>query len=94
MFWLTSNGLSVRSNISTKCVLRNASVCITRIEFDMSDIRCIYSISLNENDFNSIKSRFDSIRSSCNRWRWRNACGWIVISPVSIIERYWRWWRP
>jgi hypothetical protein len=64
IFRLTSNGLPVRSNISTKCVLRNTSVCKTRIEFDIRDIRCIYSISLNENEFNSIKSRFFSIRSS------------------------------
>jgi hypothetical protein len=80
--------LPLRSNISTKCVLRNASACTTRIEFDMSDIRCIFSISLNANGFNSVKYRFDSIRRSCKRRRCRNACGSIVISPVLIIERY------
>jgi hypothetical protein len=55
--------------MSTKCVLRNASVCIIRIEFDTNDIRCIYSILLKEKDFNSVNSRFDSIRSSCKRRR-------------------------
>jgi hypothetical protein len=34
------------------------------MEFDINDIRGIYSISLNEKDFNSTKFRLDSIRSS------------------------------
>jgi hypothetical protein len=69
IFKLTSNGLSVRSNISTKYVLRNASAFIIRIELDLSDMRCIYPISLNENEFSSINWRFNSIRSSCKRGR-------------------------
>jgi len=93
-FELTSNGLSVRSIISTKCVLRNTSAFIRRMEFDINDIRCIYSISLNEKDFNSTKFRLDSIRSSRKWWRWRNACGAILVNPVLIIVRYSRLWRP
>lgn len=64
------------------------------MEFDTSDIRRTCSISLNENDFNSVKFLLASIRSSCKCGKWRNACGWIVLRPVSIIERWWRFWRP
>ena len=93
-FQLTSRGLSLRSNISTKWVLRNASVCKIWIEFDFNDKRCMCSISLNANDLISTRFRLNSRRNSYKRGRWRNACGWIVINPVLIIKTCRRLYKP
>lgn len=91
---LTSNGLSVRSIISTKCVLRNTSAWISRMEFDINEIRWICWMLLNEKVFNSTRFSLNSIRRSCKRWRWRNACGLMWAIPVWIMERYWRFCKP